>query len=75
VRVTKAQLQLKNPNSDEDTQRLLGEVDTYTAAVGYVASFVENRAVMGDMTTKEVLVEFNENVIRMMKGGFEGDEH
>jgi hypothetical protein len=65
------QLRLKQPDTDDDSAWVVDQSDTYTAAVSYVSYFIEQRARMGDMSSAEVLKEFDENVCRFMRGGYD----
>ena len=67
----KTHLRIKRPEDAQHEAWVLGQTDTYAAAVGYISFFIEQRAQMGDMDTVEVLKEFEENVCRFMRGGYD----
>jgi hypothetical protein len=59
------------PEDPEQRALVQSEAHNYAEAVVYVASFLENRALMGDVDTAFLFHEFKMNVCRHMRGDFD----
>ena len=64
-------LKTKMPESPENQARLQKEMANYATVISYIAQYVETRARMGDMTTREVMDEIEANVCIVMRQGFD----
>lgn len=64
-------LKQKMPESPENQARLQQEMTNYTTVIHYLARYIETRAKMGDMTTREVMDEIEANVCIVMRQGFD----
>lgn len=59
------------PEDPEQRELVQAEATNYAEAVVYVASFIEQRALMGDVDTAFLFHEFKMNVCRHMRGDFD----
>lgn len=66
-----ARLLLKTPDDEADVVWLAEQLETYANCAAWMAMFIEKRANCGDMTTREVLDEFEKSVCQCMRAGFD----
>lgn len=59
------------PEDPEQRELVQSEAQNYAEAVVYVATFLEQRALMGDVDTPFLFHEFKMNVCRHMRGEFD----
>lgn len=59
------------PEDPRNRELVQAESQNYAEAVAYMAAFIEQRALMGDVDTAFLFHEFKMNVCQHMRGGFD----
>ena len=62
-------LKFKRPETDEQEEWCLEEMDRYVQAVGYMAFYLQKRASFGDQSGVEIFDEFRDNVCEVIRRG------